>query len=500
MSTSAPGLVPRWLRGEASDERLVARVRAGDIGAFEQIYDRYERPIRSYCRHLLGQPDDADDAVQHTFIAAYGVLRGGRQEIELKPWLFAVARNRCLSLLRRRRRAPLALKEDAEPTTEGLSVAVERRELVRDLLRDIGGLPEEQRAALILTQLGMLKHDQVAGVLGVPTEKVKALVFQARSSLISTRLARETACDDIRAQLATLTGGGLRRGTLKRHLVDCDGCRDFQLALKRQRAAIVVLLPVAAQPTLRSKVLGEIGAGAGSRGASAGAGSGAGGALGGLLAKGAAIKIGLAVTVAATGVGVATLSGEVRRAFGEDAPRTAAGNVQAPAAASAARALASSAPRDRGQPAARLIRMMAPRRTGSQKPRTSTEDRLVEAPADTTDAGAQQDGPTGTTPSSEPGTTGTGTRPGLARQGGTPPGLPKKGRMPPGLAKKGGTPPGQARPNGTNVPSGQVKKDTPGSTTVPVQGTGSPGNGSGSGNGNPGGGGNAGGSGYGRAH
>ena len=249
-----------------SDERLIARLRAGDTRAFETIYDRYERPIRSFCRHMLGQPEDADDAAQHVFLSAYKALIGTANAIELKPWLFAIARNRCRTMLRGRQRGlGIAEAVEREPSVEGLTVEVERREHLHDLLRDISRLPEEQRAALILTQLETLRHDDVARVLAVPPDKVKALVFQARESLMASQQARETPCREIREQLATLSGAGLRRRTLRRHVRDCTGCRDFELGLARQRVALSALLPVAATPVVRQVVIGHALGGGGQR-------------------------------------------------------------------------------------------------------------------------------------------------------------------------------------------------------------------------------------------
>src|SRR5919204_1152216 len=460
MRASAPGMVTRRLRRDAvSDERLVARVRAGDTGAFEAIYDRYAGLIHSSCRHTLGQPDDADDAVQHTFLAAYRAIRQSAQPIDLKPWLFTIARNRCVSVLRAWRRDPsVADGEAPEPITEGLVAAVERRESLRALLRDIGALPEDQRSALILTQLGTLKHEEVARVLGVPTEKVKALVFQARNSLVSTRLARETACHDFRQQLATLTGPALRRGNLRRHLVSCSGCRDYQLALKRQRAAIVVLLPVAAHPALRSKVLGEIVGGAGG-GSSTGAG--AGGALSGLAAKGAALKVGLAMGVAATGGGVATLTGGVKRAFGEGkaTPATVVADSALPAPTMKP---ASAAPQQTTWPGRHVLRVTSPRHSGSIR---QPSRRVGQSPAHdpgtaAPEADAQQSSPVNPTSASTTQTqTETSSPPGQSKKGSSPPGQSKKRGSPPGLAKKnaGSVRPGQAKKNGTgSVPPGQA--------------------------------------------
>src|SRR5262245_47458116 len=78
----------------ARDDRLVEQVRAGSVAAFDVVYDRHHRGVLAFCRHMLGSKEEAEDAVQHTFMAAYRTLADSRQGIELRPWLYAVARNR----------------------------------------------------------------------------------------------------------------------------------------------------------------------------------------------------------------------------------------------------------------------------------------------------------------------------------------------------------------------------------------------------------------------
>src|SRR4051795_9696406 len=183
----------------ASDERLVDHVRDGSEAAFEAIYDRHHRGILAFCRHMLSSPEEAEDAVQHTFMSAYRHLCGATAEIQLRPWLYTIARNRCLSMLRARRERPLA--EYEEPATDHLSAEAQRRSDVRELLADVARLPEDQRAALVLSELRAVSHDEIGAILGVHREKVKALVYQARTSLAASRKARETACEEIREQL-----------------------------------------------------------------------------------------------------------------------------------------------------------------------------------------------------------------------------------------------------------------------------------------------------------
>jgi len=255
--------LPRRALRSASDERLVEQVRAGSASAFEEIYERHHRGILAFCRHMLGSPQEAEDVVQHTFIAAYRSLLGDERQIALKAWLYVVARNRCLSLLRERREhASIDDEATVVPATVGLSAVVEGREDLRALLADLQRLPEDQRAALVLAELEAHSHEEIAVILGVPTAKVRALVFQARARLMSRRQARDAECGPVREQLAVLRGGALLRGQLRQHVEQCEGCRAFATEVRRQRAALGVLLPVV--PSLALKVSGAAGGHAGS--------------------------------------------------------------------------------------------------------------------------------------------------------------------------------------------------------------------------------------------
>ena len=299
----------RRILGERSEDALVARVRAGDDLAFEALYDAYHGKLLTFCRHMLGSREEAEDVVQHTFLATYRRLRAGQEIAALKPWLYTVARNRCLSVTRGRREE-IALEESA-PATEGLAAEVDRRADLRMLVRDVQRLPPDQRAALVLFEVGDHSHQDIATVLGVRREKVKALVFQARQALMGWRTARDTPCGHVREQLATLSGGALGRGTLRRHVEQCEGCADYEAAVRRQRAALAIALPVAPAAGLRAAVLGSALGGSGV-GAVAGVSVTAGGA-GGLAAK---------LLVVAALVGGVGATGHV--AGGESQPRHAA--------------------------------------------------------------------------------------------------------------------------------------------------------------------------------
>ena len=134
----------------AGDRRLAALAAAGDESAFEAIFERHHRGLLSLCRHLLGSLEEAEDALQHTFAAAYRQLVEREPPEHLRAWLYATARNRCLDVLRRRRELPA---ERPPVSTAGLSEEVERRSDLRELVDDIGRLPEDQRAALVMSEI-----------------------------------------------------------------------------------------------------------------------------------------------------------------------------------------------------------------------------------------------------------------------------------------------------------------------------------------------------------
>src|SRR5918995_7313841 len=103
---------------------LAALAAAGDESAFEAIFERHHRGLLALCRHLLGSLEEAEDALQHTFAAAYRQFTEREPPRNLRAWLYASARNRCLDVLRTRRELPAGV---APASTARLSEEVERR-------------------------------------------------------------------------------------------------------------------------------------------------------------------------------------------------------------------------------------------------------------------------------------------------------------------------------------------------------------------------------------
>jgi RNA polymerase sigma factor (sigma-70 family) len=307
-ATAVRGEQRRVVRLRASarhtDSELAARVRNGDDAAFEAIYDRYHRGLLAFCRHMLGSREEAEDALQVSLVSAYRALRSGRDDVDtLKPWLYAIARNRCISVLRARREEPVGDQPDhPSGPFDGLGEQVQRRADLRELVLEVQRLPEEQRAALVLFELGDQSHDEIAKVLGVRREKVKALVFQAREALLRAQNAREMPCGEIREHLATEAGKVPRRSAIRAHLDRCDACAAYETQVRRQRAALAAIMPLAPTLGLKASVLGSVlggGAASGGGGGAAVTGGGAA-AAGGAGAGGAAAAGGGAGTTAGT--------------------------------------------------------------------------------------------------------------------------------------------------------------------------------------------------------
>jgi len=269
------------MRG-GSDRRLAARAAEGDERAFEELVRRHAAALRGYCVQLLGGIEDAEDAVQDSLASAHLALLERGPPDEPRAWLFTIARNRCLSVLRARPPAAAEFDDASAPASAGAGeVALSRAEL-RALVEDLGRLDPDVREALVLTRLSDLNHRQVAGILGCPPERVRSLVRQARIELAAARLARELPCAEIRAELAELRRGGFRRSHLRRHLADCEPCRVFRHRLAEQDRALGSLLPVPGAIALGSlhRGLESVGAGGTLAGGGSTLGAGVAGGLG----------------------------------------------------------------------------------------------------------------------------------------------------------------------------------------------------------------------------
>jgi hypothetical protein len=193
--------------------------------------------------------------------------------VEVRPWLYTIARNTSLNMLRERRQAAIVGTNPALVEVDPQTV-VERSQELRATLAAIAELPERQRTALVLAEMHGLGHRQIASVLGVEPKQVKAYVFQARTHLLSDRAARAADCDAIREQLECSRGGSLLKATLRGHLRHCHGCRSYAARLARQRRRLGVWLPWQPLMQLRRRLAHGPLDGPLSRGEAAGASAG----------------------------------------------------------------------------------------------------------------------------------------------------------------------------------------------------------------------------------
>ena len=176
----------------ASDAELVDLVRSGDDRAFAAIHDRYQPRLQAYARQLLGGAHhDAEEVVQDAFVRALHALRADEREMALTAWLYTIVRNRALDVLRRPARTT-DLEPHAAVLRDGSADPYERAlldERLATLVADLKRLPERQRTALVMHELGGASHRAIAERLAVTTGGSKALVSRARAGLAHARAA-----------------------------------------------------------------------------------------------------------------------------------------------------------------------------------------------------------------------------------------------------------------------------------------------------------------------
>jgi RNA polymerase sigma factor (sigma-70 family) len=285
------------------DEHLIAMARAGNPGAFEAIVDRYQGRLLGFCRQMLGSTEDAEDVLQEVFVNAYRAMLADEREINLRPWLYRIARNRCLNHLRKPT-ADAQESMDLVPEVEAASTAekVHNREEFRQLLTDVGKLPETQRSALLLREMDAMSYEEIAQAMETSVPSVKSLLVRARISLAEASQARQLTCGEVRLDLAE-AAEGLRKlsGPVRRHVRDCEECKDFRSQLRSNDKVLAALVPVGPLVALKGFIASKLGlggagtggaataTGAGATGAGVGAALGGGGAAGGLGSLGGAV-------------------------------------------------------------------------------------------------------------------------------------------------------------------------------------------------------------------
>jgi RNA polymerase sigma factor (sigma-70 family) len=289
------------------DDRLIAMARAGNPGAFEAIVDRYQGRLLGFCRQMLHSTEDAEDVLQEVFVNAYRAMLADEREINLRPWLYRIARNRCLNHLRKPT-ADAQESMDMVPTVEAASTAekVHNREEFRQLLTDVGKLPETQRSALLLREMDAMSYEEIAQAMETSVPSVKSLLVRARISLAEASQARQLTCGEVRLDLAE-AAEGLRKlsGPVRRHVRDCDECSDFRSQLRSNDKVLAALVPVGPLVAFKGFILSKLGlGGTGAGGAATATGAGATGA-------GAVGSVGAALSSGGAAGGIGAIGGAI---------------------------------------------------------------------------------------------------------------------------------------------------------------------------------------------
>jgi RNA polymerase sigma factor (sigma-70 family) len=305
-----------------SDERLIALVRRGHQGAFEALVHRYQPRLLAFCRHMLSSKEDAEDVLQEVFTASYNALLADHRPINARPWLYRIARNRCLNHLRR----PQPAGQDSMDVFErdgGTTTAdtVHRREEFRRIVADVQDLPETQRTALLLREIDALSYDQIAEAMDTTVPSVKSLLVRARVSLAEAAEARLLTCEEVRLELGQVAEGLTRSSApVRRHLKTCDRCRTFKGQLRHTSKALAAIYPIGPLLALKKLWIAKVGVGGASAAAASSGGAGAGMAGTGMAG---------AAGAAATAAGGITAGGAVSAGMSALASKAAAGMAAA---------------------------------------------------------------------------------------------------------------------------------------------------------------------------
>jgi RNA polymerase sigma factor (sigma-70 family) len=450
------------------ERRLARRAARGDRDAFTAIFRRFQPDLYRYCVAILGNPEDAQDALQNTMVKALGTLPGERREIELKPWLYRVAHNESIELIRRRRQS-VSLDEHQLPPGVTLAEEVETRQQLRQLLVDVGELPERQRGALVMREAGGLKFEEIGAALGTTPAVARQTVYEARLGLREMEAGRNMECTAVTKALSDGDRRVRRRRDLSAHLKACADCRVFAEGIDSRRHALASIspLPVPVAAALLSTLGGGGGAGAGAGAASGlggGAGAGSASGIGGAVGAGAGKAIGTTVLLkgaativaaAAIGVGGADVAGVLH-------PAPHKGGSEAPAESATPRGESNDAPPSAlaAIPDSASAHLAASGRVSTDRvPAHRTSADQASSPDPVAGAPRPQD-PTPHSASSSPGT--------VAASVGTPVPAPRGG---PG-APAGGPGNPSAGPGGeatATTPAAKTPAELPGSAGSPAQ-------------------------------
>ena len=175
--TSVPGR-----RAHQEDELLVIRCQLGERPAFDDLVERWHRPVWTYVRRVAGNDDAASDIAQDVWLRVLRGIGRLRDGAKLRPWLFGIARRALMDRFRLQYAAPI--EADADLTAIAASASSDdSQEEIAAMERELARLPVTEREVLTLFYLRELSLTDVADVLAVPVGTVKSRLFRARRQL-----------------------------------------------------------------------------------------------------------------------------------------------------------------------------------------------------------------------------------------------------------------------------------------------------------------------------
>ena len=175
-----------------NDEHIVERALTGDAEAFGEIVQRWERRIFALTYGMLGREEDARDATQETFLAAFRNLRGFRGEAKVSSWLHRIAVNQCITRQRRAKvRNEAALDDEQEkdaakfsaPLNYSPALSVESKQTTRAVRLAVNSLPLELRQVVVMKEFEELTFREIADALDLPLSTVKSRLYTALQQL-----------------------------------------------------------------------------------------------------------------------------------------------------------------------------------------------------------------------------------------------------------------------------------------------------------------------------
>ena len=172
------------------EARWIAAAQAGDQDAFAELVQLYEKRVLALTQRMCRNPEDAAEAAQEAFFSAWQGLKSFRGESSFSTWLYRLASNACVDLLRREGRRQAAVSLDDEELNLDIPASLpspqeeaERRELREQVEAGLRALPPEYRAVLVLREMHQLRYEEIAQSVGLDVGTVKSRISRGRKRL-----------------------------------------------------------------------------------------------------------------------------------------------------------------------------------------------------------------------------------------------------------------------------------------------------------------------------